>query len=120
MNNVSDAIQAAAHSGGVMSIIAKYEFWKNSFAAWTGVNDWLLHSQIGMAIFLLTAVAFRKPLSALLPLIVVALGEGLNEYFDKLTYGSWRWPDTSRDLAFTLAWPLLLYIFTRFGLLQRD
>jgi hypothetical protein len=120
MDNVSDAIQAAAHSGGAMAIVAKYELWKNDFASWTGINDWLLHCQLGMVGFLIVAIVSRKSLGSLVPLIAIIVGEGLNEYFDRLTYGSWRWPDTSRDLTFTLIWPLLLFFLTKTGVLRRD
>ncbi len=120
MNNVSEAAQAVAHSGSVMALIAKYEAIKIAIATWVGIDDWLIHSQFGMIIFVLSAIALRKPLGSLLPVMLVIVSEGLNEYLDKLNYGSWRWPDTSRDLIFTIGWPLILFLCARIGLLRRD
>ena len=120
MNSVSEAAQTVAHSGGVMALIAKYEAVKIAIATWVGIDDWLIHSQFGMIIFVLSAIALRKPLGTLLPVSLVIVSEGLNEYLDKLNYGSWRWPDTSRDLIFTIGWPLILFLCARIGLLRRD
>ena len=103
-----------------MGLVAKYEAVKIAIATWVGIDDWLIHSQFGMIIFIFSAIALRKPLGSLLPVTLVIVSEGLNEYLDKLNYGSWRWPDTSRDLIFTIGWPMILYLCARFGLLRRD
>jgi hypothetical protein len=120
MNNVSEAAQTVVHSGSAMALVAKYEATKIAIATWVGIDDWLIHSQFGMIIFVLSAIALRKPLGSLLPVTLVVVGEGLNEYLDKLNYGSWRWPDTSRDLIFTIGWPFILFLCARIGLLRRD
>ena len=44
--------------------------------------------------------------------------EGVNEYFDRLAYGSWRWPDTRIDIIFNLFWPTLLFVAARSGVIK--
>lgn len=100
-------------------LVAQYQAYKLAFSQWVGIDDWLLHTQSGMLIFLLAAIVTRRSVGAWLPLTVVVLAELVNEWFDRISYGSWRWEDTSRDLGFTLVWPLLLFLCTRTGLLQR-
>lgn len=120
MTNASEAVQTFANSGGAMALVAKYEAIKIAVATWVGIDDWLIHAQFGMIIFVLSAIAVRKPLGSLLPVTLVIVSEGLNEYLDRLNYGSWRWPDTSRDLIFTIGWPFILFLCARTGLLRRD
>ena len=119
MNNVSEAALAVAHSGPFMAFVAKYESWKIATATWVGIDDWLIHSQFGMLIFVLAAITVRRSLASLFPLSLVIASEGINEWFDRLNYGSWRWPDTSRDLLFTIGWPLILFLCARVGLFRR-
>lgn len=104
---------------GFLVLVAQYEAQKTAFSAWVGIDDWLLHAQSGMAAFLLAAIVSRRSLGAWLPVTTVFLAEAVNEWFDRLSFGSWQWQDTSRDVAFTLIWPLLLFLFTQTGLLRR-
>ena len=120
MTNVSEAAHAVAQSDGFMALVAKYEAVKIAVATWVGIDDWLIHAQFGMIIFVLAAILFRRPLGAALPVSLVLAGEVLNEYLDRLNYGSWRWPDTSRDLIFTLGWPLILFLCARTGLFRQS
>ncbi len=103
-----------------MEIAARYEALKIRFATWVGISDWELHTQLGMIAFLVTAILIRRPLSSPWPLAVAVLGEAINEYMDRVNYGSWRWPDTSRDILFTLLWPLVIFLLARTGLVKRD
>lgn len=118
MNSVSEVAHSVAHSDHVMALVAQYESWKIAIATWIGIDDWLIHSQFGMLIFVLTAILSRRSLASPWPLVLVIAGEGLNEYFDRLNYGAWRWPDTSRDLIFTIGWPFILFLCARTGLIR--
>ena len=101
-------------------IVAKYETIKVGTATASGVNDWLLHMNGGMLILVLVAIVFRRTLASPWPLLVVIVAEGINEYFDRLAYGGWRWEDSSRDIFFTLLWPALLFLLLGSGLVKRD
>jgi hypothetical protein len=103
----------------LVKIVEHYETLKQATAASIGVNDWLLHVNGGMLIMVLVATIFRRSLTSLWPLIAVITAEAINEYFDKLAFGSWRWGDTRLDIFFTLLWPALLLVFLRTGLIKR-
>lgn len=120
MTNISEAAHAVAHSGGYMAIVAKYESWKIATAVWVGIDDWLIHAQFGMIIFVLAAILWRRPIGTFLPVALVVVSEAINEVLDRLNYGSWRWPDTSRDLIFTIGWPFILFLCARTGLFRQD
>lgn len=100
-------------------MIARYDAWKIATGERIGIDDWLLHVHSGMAIFLITAIVLRRSLGSVIPISAVILAACLNELFDRINYADWRWEDTSRDLLFTLAWPLLIFLFTRSGIIRR-
>jgi hypothetical protein len=81
-------------------------------AMWQGAlalgGDKIAHIYIGMAIWLAIAIILRQPLSDVRPLLVLGLLEVLNEIFDWLAKGAWRWSDTSTDLFNSLFWPLAI------------
>jgi hypothetical protein len=101
-------------------LVARYETVKGATAEKIGVNDWLLHTHGGMLIAVLVMVTFRRTPASPWPLLAVIAAEGFNEYFDKLAYGSWRWEDTSRDVLFTLLWPMVIFMLAGTGLIKRD
>jgi hypothetical protein len=102
------------------SIVTRYETWKAGTSASFGTNDWLLHVNGGMLITLIVAIIFRRSLASPWPVFVVIACEALNEGFDRLAFGSWRWEDTSHDIFFTLIWPLLLFFFLQSGIIKRS
>lgn len=101
-----------------MQIVAAYEQAKNQFATWIGLSQPELHIHAGMLVFLATAVILRKPLRSPLPFLAVIAAEVLNEVADRLHSGSWRWPDTIRDVLFTLMWPLVILLLARWRKLK--
>ncbi|MFM9851285.1 MAG: hypothetical protein ACKVOJ_00560 [Sphingomonadaceae bacterium] len=108
------AASAVVHKAGLLSpIVTYYEAHKTAFGNWVGVDDWLLHTHVGMAIFLAVVIVFRRTLTSPWPFVVVMVCEGINEYFDSLAYHSWRVPDTMRDIVFTLLWPLLIFVLAK-------
>jgi hypothetical protein len=118
MSNISATVASSAPHF-LVSLVTWYEAHKTVFSKWIGIDDWLLHAQSGMLIFLAMAILTRRPLSAWLPIVSVVIAELINEWFDRLNYGSWRWEDTSRDLIFTLGWPIILFLCMRTGLVRR-
>ncbi len=77
-------------------------------------NDKLAHVIVGLALWLGSAGALRKSWHSLPPLAILAVAETINECLDRIAYGSWRWSDTSMDIAATFACPLFL-LLGRYG-----
>ncbi|OYY91682.1 MAG: hypothetical protein B7Y45_01515 [Sphingomonas sp. 28-66-16] len=96
-----------------MNLPAIYHSWIDWIGDGTGLPDTVLHIHAGMAILLLARVVTRRSLGTFVPLSVVTVAELLNEVMDRLNFGSWRWPDTSSDIANTLFWPLVICVAVR-------
>lgn len=79
----------------------------------TGASDTLLHVHAGLAILFLARIVTRRSLATPVPFLIVCAAELGNELMDYLSYGSWRWHDTSFDVVNTLFWPLMLMIGIR-------
>lgn len=76
----------------------------------TGLPEAILHIHAGMIIFLVTALITRQPFDHPLPLLMVVILEGGNEFLDRIQLGNWNWPDTKSDLINTIAWPLAVFV----------
>ena len=76
----------------------------------TGASDSLLHVHAGMALLIIARLISRRSLATPFPFLCVCAAEVANEVLDRLSYGSWRWPDTTMDAANTLFWPLVLML----------
>ncbi|RJF93057.1 hypothetical protein [Sphingomonas cavernae] len=96
-----------------MQFVSAYAELKAQVAAWTSLSDPILHTHLGMLVFVATAVLLRKPFRSPIPLLMVTLFEALNECLDRINHGSWRWPNTLSDVAFTLVWPILIFLLAR-------
>lgn len=96
-----------------MKIPELYESITQLLSDETGASDSLLHVHAGMAVLLVARVATGRSLATPIPFLVVLVAAIANEIMDRLTYGSWRWWDTSLDLLNTLFWPLVLMIGLR-------
>lgn len=79
----------------------------------TGLPDTVLHIHAGLAVLMLARLVARRSLGSLVPLSIVAVAEGANEVMDRITYHSWRWPDTISDVAHTMFWPTVICIGIR-------
>ena len=98
-------------SGLLTAIALKYEAKKIAFATWANISDRELHTHLGLLVFALVIIVLRRPMRSPWPWIAAVVVEGINEYFDRLAYGSWRWPDTR-------IWPTLLFIAARSGVIK--
>lgn len=94
---------------------------------WGDVKDWLstslhlshamLHVHIGMAVFVLSGLALRKPIGSWAPLLIVVALETMNELVDFARYHLSGWPwtpgPTVADLVATWLWPVMLTLIFR-------
>jgi hypothetical protein len=96
-----------------MSFLDQYERTIEHLVKLCPQPDKFAHTYAGLTIWLLAAIVLRKPLGSIWPLVVVLAAELGNEYIDFLTYGSWRWHDTLRDMAATWFWPTVLMLAIR-------
>lgn len=84
----------------------------HSFIEWiidsTGLGDTMLHFNVGLLILFVSRAVARRRLDTMVPLASVIVAELLNEWLDRLFWGSWRWDDTIQDVFSTLFWPVIL------------
>lgn len=97
-----------------MDIFSTYEQAINLIVSLCPQPDKFAHTYAGLAIWLTAGVVLRKPLYSIWPIVPVIALELANETMDRLSQGSWRWPDTLQDMAATWFWPVLLFGCMRF------
>jgi hypothetical protein len=90
-----------------------YEGVIQRIADWTGASDSLLHVHAGMAVLLAARLLTGRSLATPIPFAAVCVFEFVNEVMDRMSYGSWHWPDTGMDALNTLFWPFVLMIGLR-------
>ena len=88
----------------------------------TGLPDTILHIHAGMAVLMVARIVTRRSLGSFVPWSFVVAAEAFNEIMDRLNFGSWRWADTTSDIANTLFWPTVICLGIRLRpmLLSRD
>jgi len=62
-------------------------------------------------------VAVAGDVGAVWPLAVAIAAELVNELFDRLRTGSWRWRDTIQDIVNSVLWPVILFTLARTGVI---
>lgn len=75
--------------------------------------DKIVHTYVGLAIWLGAGVVLRRPLASRWPLIAVIVAESLNELYDVLFRALWSWQDTKGDMLATWFWPVVLFAALR-------
>jgi hypothetical protein len=80
----------------------------------TGLPDTVLHIHAGLAVLMIARIVSGRSLATWLPWTIVALAEFANEVMDRIIYDSWRWPDTTSDIAHTMFWPTVICLGVRF------
>ena len=119
--NLAIALAApAAEPSLLMKIALKFESGKFAFSEWAKFSDHELHVSLGLVVFFLTMILFRRPLQSVWPWLAVVFFEAINEYLGKVLTGTWNWPDTKLDILFTLLWPTLFFVAARIGLIARE
>lgn len=96
-----------------MDYLACYQQFANWIVAQVGGDDKLAHMVVGLMLWMGSAILLRRSTYSLTPLAVVIAAEAMNECLDRVSYGSWRWTDSSADIAATLAWPVLILLAQR-------
>lgn len=76
-------------------------------------SDKIVHTYVGLAIWLGAAVVLRRSLGGRLPLLMVIVAELANETADYWGRAHWQWHDTQGDLIATLFWPFVLFAAIR-------
>lgn len=75
--------------------------------------DKIVHTYVGLAIWLGAGVVLRRPLASRWPLIAVIAAETLNELYDYFFRVLWTWQDTKGDIIATWFWPFVLFAALR-------
>ena len=60
-------------------------------------------------------VAVAHDIGAVWPLALVVAAELINEVFDRVRNGSWRWKDAMQDIVNSVLWPAVLFGLARGG-----
>lgn len=90
-----------------MDLITSYYGLTEAVKQVTGMPAEMLHIHAGMAIYLIAQVLLGSRRASWMALSIVLEVELFNEVMNYLYHGSWRWADTSTDIALTLFWPCL-------------
>jgi hypothetical protein len=96
-----------------MEFVGRYEHAISWMVHHVGGRDKFLHTNVGLAIWLIAALVLRKPLRSPWPIMVVLLFEIGNECIDLLAHGVSRWGASLIDIAVTMFWPVLLALLFR-------
>ena len=102
-------------SGFITRVVAGYEHLKQEWIPQDENLRALLHVHLGMAIWLIVALVFRRKLSSRIPLAAVwavtVLMEAADLYHFWPVRHDWVWYDMASDLLNMLIWPTVLWIF---------
>jgi hypothetical protein len=98
--------------------VSAFQQAKVALAAWTGLPKDALHIYVGLAVFLLTAALFRKPLRSWLPICAVLATALAGEAWDAVeTWEAGRtivWERNWHDVWNTCFWPSALFLLARY------
>ncbi len=96
-----------------------FETLKTQLVLLTGVSRDALHTQLGLLIFFLVAIIFRRRAGALIPVTSVVLAALVVEVFDRMRdisrYGVWDTNGSLHDVINTVFWPLVLFLMVKTG-----
>lgn len=94
-----------------------YQAAKLALTSTIGLSKDALHIHVGLGVFFVAALLFRRPLSSVLPLALVFLaalaGEALDMRDDIGSFGYWRWRASLGDIVNTVFWPLVVWLLAR-------
>jgi hypothetical protein len=85
----------------------------------TGLSKDALHVHVGLAVFVILCLLWRKPPHALAPVLVTVLvaclGEAVDRRDDIVSMGYWLWGESLKDAINTVLWPCVLFALARWG-----
>jgi uncharacterized membrane protein YqgA involved in biofilm formation len=91
---------------------------KLHLVALTGLSKDALHIYVGLAVWLIAAMLFRKSVKTLVPLLAVlavaAIGEAFDAWDDFSSLGHWRVQASVHDVLNTMFWPTILCLLVRY------
>ena len=104
--------------------LSSFQSFKLSVVAATGLTKDALHIYVGLTIFLLVVLLFRRSPRSWAPwgavLIAACIGEFLDMRDDIRSLGHWRWLASLHDIVNTMFWPTVLMLLARFTRLFRS
>lgn len=95
-----------------MDIFSLYTSTMESLLRWADMTHSMAHVHAGLAIYLTVQFLLRTRRASGIALQAVIGVELVNEIVQRAVYGSWRWEDTSADIALTIFWPSALYLLS--------
>jgi len=120
------ALQQPMRHGATMAFLSRFIDLYEQGITWVmwlvfGVGpDKLMHTWVGLGIWLLAALALRCPLRDWRPLAVLAVLEGANEVVDYIHAIGWTVSGTLGDVFTTFFWPVVLGLALRVFPVLRD
>ena len=98
-----------------------FESMKIHLVSSLGINADACHIYIGVLLFMLTAITFRKKgvrSWMLIPVLVAAIGCEVFDAFHQLhALGYWEWHKSARDILNTTLMPMVLYFLLKLRML---
>ena len=91
-----------------------YQLLKIHILDWLGLSRDAVHMHIGLAVFFLAVLLWKRgrPTTlCLVPVLVAALGmEAFDLRDDYATFGYFRWSASAHDVVNTMFWPVLIVL----------
>lgn len=89
-----------------------------------GLSKDALHIHVGLLVFFLAALVFRRSIRSLVPVtVVLALalaGEALDARDDVASLGHWRIGASVHDILNTMFWPCMLSALARCSIIRKS
>ena len=96
---------------------ATFQTVKLAIVSATSLSKDALHVHVGLGIFLLVCLLWRRPLDSpwamLAALAAALLGEAIDMRHDLASFGHWRWKASVHDIVNTAFWPFVLFGLAR-------
>ena len=92
-----------------------YNAFKTQLSDLLGISKDALHILLGLAIYLIVVVVFRRPLANWVPWLALLAFEIVNEFMDIFHEGIMRFElgDSFKDVLNTMFWPTVVLLVAR-------
>jgi len=92
-----------------------YNAFKTQISDLLGISKDALHIHLGLAIYLIVVVVFRRPLASWVPWLALLGFEIVNEFTDIFHEGVMRFQvgDSLKDVLNTMFWPTVVLLAAR-------
>ena len=99
-------------NGSAKAFAESYDQSTRWISEMSGASDPMLHTQAGLAAFVLAWLLIKRPLGSGLPFLIVLVLATLNEILDYFHQGL-LWPEAGVDVLVTVFWPMVLTLAAR-------